>query len=468
MSEQVQPLKKREVFGYSIGDFGNNLVYQITSIYLLIFYTDVFGIAPAAAGTLFLVARLWDAINDPVMGYFIDKTNTRWGRFRPYVGFMAIPLGIAFVSLFTVPDTSWDETTKLIYAYVTYIAFGMIYTSSNVPYISLATVMSPSSEVRTKLLNVRSIFAMLPVFVAAAVPAIVAAAGEGNDAKGYQIAAIIIAVMAVASWITTFRTCTEHVDLTTVTKKQNASVGNILKYLVSNKPLLIFCAAIISLFGLSAIVTASGLYMVKYYLLDESLFAPLMICQIIATIMGIILARPLIPRMDKKWILILGFCIAAPRSYIWFTLDPTLILAVSFLCNIGMGIALGVLWSFAPDVIEYGEWKTGLRIDGTCNAIIGFALKVGLALGGIVPGYILDWYEYVPNSLEQSETALFGFELLGIHAPFALMVLGITIMLFYPLTKDKTDKVSADLKTRRQLAKDEAMKELEIGKPLEA
>lgn len=467
MSEQ---LKKREIFGYSIGDFGNNLVYQITSIYLLIFYTDVLGIAPAAVGTLFLFARLWDAINDPVMGYFIDKTNTRWGRFRPYIGFMAIPLGISFVALFTVPDASWAESTKITYAYVTYIIFGMLFTASNVPYISLSTVMSPSSEVRTKLLNMRSLFAMLPVFVAAAIPAIVTAVGKGDDAAGYQAAAIGIAIAAIISWFITFKTCTEHVDLTEVSKKQNASVSDIFKFLISNKPLLIFCSAIISIFGLSAIMTASGIYMVKYYLLDESMFAPLIVAQITATILGIILARPLITKMDKKWILLLGFAISTPRSLIWFTLDPTSILAVSFLCNIGMGIALGVLWSFSPDVIEYGEWKTGLRIDGTCNAIVGFSLKVGLALGGIVPGYILSWTNYVPNSLEQSKEALFGFELLGIWSPIVLMTIGISIMLFYPLTKDVTDKVTAELTERRKKAKDEAMEELETGKmkPLEA
>lgn len=464
MSEQ---LKKREVFGYSIGDFGNNLTYQITSIYLLIFYTDVFGIAPAAAGTLFLVGRLWDAINDPIMGYFIDKTNTRWGRFRPYIGFLAIPLGISFVSLFTVPDASWAESTKLIYAYASYIIFGMLFTASNVPYISLSTVMSPNSEVRTKLLNVRSIFAMLPIFIAASIPAIVSAAGKGDDAFGYQVVSVGVAILAIISWLITFQTCTEHVDLTEISKKQNTSIGSIFKFFTANKPMLIFCSAIVSLFGLSAIMMASGIYMAKYYLMDESIFAPMMIVQIIATIGGIILARPLISRLDKKWILLIGFAIAAPRAFVWFTMDNTLILVVSALCNIGMGISMGVLWSFSPDVIEYGEWKTGLRIDGTCNAIVGFSLKLGLALGGIVPGFILDAYEYVPNQIQQSDLTREGFEILGIYAPTILMIIGIAIMAFYPLTKDVTDKVSKELIERRKIAKNKAMVELETGKSIE-
>ncbi|MCG7585833.1 MFS transporter [Photobacterium sp. OFAV2-7] len=458
-------LSFKEKISFCLGDVGNNFAYQMVVIYLLIFYTDVFGISPLAASTMFLLARVWDAINDPIMGFIADKTNTRWGRFRPYLGWMAIPLAMMTVAVFTVPFEGMSETSKLIYAYVTYIGFGMVYTAVNVPYNSMISVLSENSMVRTKLVSLRAIMSMGAILLMSGVPAYVDMLGGGDDKTGYQLTAVIFGSLAACCCLATFFFCKERVDITTHkgTKPPKHSLGDILRSFFTNKPMLVLAGVVLLLFGLNAIQTSAGIYLFKYFLKAEEMFTLSMIIQLFSAIAGIIIARILVNKMDKKWVVFIGLVLALARGPAFLTMDVTTILAISALAGIGMGMASGIIFSFVPDCIEYGEYKNGFRIDGISNAIIGFFNKFGMALGGIIPGAILEFYDYVPNVLEQSDLAMTGFVHLGVTIPTLLVASGALLMAAYPLTRDKHTDIAAFLSSKRQKARDEAMVKLETG-----
>lgn len=420
-----------EKLGYASGDLACNLVFQTVSIFLLIFYTDVFGISAAAAATLFLVARLWDAINDPIMGAIVDKTKTRWGKFRPFLLWGAIPYGLIAILCFTTPNFS--AAGKLIYAYVTYIGLGMVYTFINVPYGALTSSMTQDPVERTSISAIRMFFALIGGLIVSGVPTLSNLFGKGNAALGYQVTMIVFAIIGTFLLFVTFFTTKERHTIKENNHKVNLS--QTIKVLKANSPLKILSLIFILFFATNTISSAVSVYFFKYNLNSPATIS-LYISSGIIVMMATLLFIPLmLKRIEKKRLLILGTAIGLFKPISMLFLSIPIIFAGNIIGSIGFGIVVGLLWGLVPDTIEYGQYKTGIRAEGMVYAIVGFAFKLGMALGGLVPGYVLEWTGYVPNSAQNNLT-LSGIASLVSIIPIVFFLLIIICMKFYRLNEE--------------------------------
>lgn len=444
---ETKKLSMKEKIGYSLGDLAFNLVFMNLTVYLLYFYTDIFGISAAAASTLFLVARLWDAVNDPIMGALVDKTHTKWGKFRPYILFSAIPFAIMAVLTFTTPNFSY--TGKLIYAYVTYIGLGMVCTIINIPYGALASAMTQEHGERGSLSAIRMLFALMGgALVVVGMPILSGILGGGNIQKGYQYTMILFAILATVLNVITFATTKERYSTpNTGTKTSFKGIVNLLK---TNRPLQIICLAFLVIFGMNAIGSAMGIYYFTYYVNRPDLI-PVAGALPMGVMLIVLFSVPfLLKKIDKKTMLIVGMAISLIRYIAYATGNIPIIFAGIIIGSIGSGMATGVMWGFVPDTIEYGEWKTGIRAEGMVYAIVGFFLKFGSALGGLVPGVVLTVTGYVAKAPEQTSTAMFGILSLVSIIPFVLTLLFIMVMKFYKLDKAQYNKILEELKARKE------------------
>jgi len=455
-------LSLKEKVSYGLGDFASSMFWKLFSMFLLFFYTDVFGISAAAVGTMFLVTRIWDAANDPIMGLISDRTKTRWGKFRPFLLFVAIPFGIIGVLTFTTPDLS--ESGKLIYAYVTYSLMMMVYTAVNVPYASLMGVMSSNTEERTSLASWRFIGAFSGgLFVTATANSLIAHfSSGGSEASGYQYTVAIYAVIAAVLFMLTFAGTKERLA---PTSEQQGTFKNDLKDLLKNKPWFIMLGANISTLIFISLRDGSILFYFKYivgnqsvsflgteYDLSSTVLSSIYMSIWLATNMiGVLLAKPLAARFGKKNTFIISALTSAAFSFIFFFVEPDQIYAIYFL-NILLGISSGIVlplgWSMYADIADYSEWKTGRRATGLVFSSSSMSQKFGWTLGGAIAGWVLAAFNFVPNAVQSDETLLGIRLMISVLAGIgALMAFG--FISFYQLDETYMKKIVIELETRR-------------------
>ncbi len=450
-----------EKIGYSTGDAASNLYFQTFVVFLPIFYTDVFGLPAAAMGTMFLIARIWDAVTDPVMGMIADRTSTRWGKFRPYIFTMAIPMALVGVFTFTTPD--YGVSGKLIYAYITYIMLMMCYTAVNVPYSALMGVMTPNSQERTGVSSFRFVAAFVgQTIVGAATLILVKHLGGGNEQAGWQMTMGAYGLLAVLLLFITFISTRERV---LPPKEQQTNIRQDLKELVKNRPWVLIAAA--TVFQLIYIVMrgSSTPYYFRYFVLDQqmSLFgldinltyevftSSFVTVGTIATLTGAILTKWFSDKIDKKNVYS-GFLItSALFSCLFYFLQPGNVMPV-FMLNILVSFFFGSVsvlqWAIYTDAADYGEWKFGRRATGLVMAASLFALKIGLTFGGAFVGWILELFGFVPLVVQSPETVT-GIRLLMSVFPAVFGIAGGLIMLAYPLTNKTMVNIEKDLTARR-------------------
>lgn len=454
-------LSLKEKVGFSLGDTASNLFFQTFIIFLLNFYTDVFGLPAAAVGTMFLVTRIFDAINDPIMGTIADRTNTRWGKFRPYIFAFAIPFGIMGVLTFTTPD--FDTTGKLIYAYITYNLLMMMYTAVNVPYSALMGVITPNSLERTELSSFRFVAAFIGGFIVQAVTiSLVQYFGQGDDALGWQLSMMCIAGLAVILLFITFFTTKERVH---PPKDQKSELKRDLKDLFTNKPWLLVAGATVFQLTFIVIRSSSIVYYFKYYVLDQQLnlfgnvinltyasfTSSFLISGTIATIIGAILTKWFTKVIDKKNTYSLFLIASAVLTGLFYILQPQdviLIYVLNILISFFFGPVSVLQWAIYTDVADYSEWQNKRRATGLVMAASLFALKLGLTLGGAIVGWMLAYYGFTANEAQTPET-LNGIVLLMTIYPAIFGIIGGILMLFYPLTNKMMEKIEEDLSLRR-------------------
>lgn len=437
-------ISRRETFAYSFGDVANNFTYTFINIYLLIFYTDVFGITPIEAATLFLVARIWDAFNDPIAGYIIDKTNTRWGRFRPYILFFSLPLALVGTAVFYVPDLS--HSLKLVYAYVTYIGYGMIFTFVIVPYAAVISTISDDTDIRRKLIGTRMALVIIFASSMAAVPALVDALGNGDDKAGYLFTAAMYAAIGFCMHMFFFKNVTERFGTDKKDESTKPTTKQIFTSILQNKPLLILFVVFFTFYCNQIVATSAGMYLFDYVFHAEDMFGIFVLAQIFFTVIGIFICQKLSNKYDPKTLFIFGLFLASLRALPIYTSDLTIFLWFVPITSIGQGIMASLIWSFVPDAVEYGNKKTGHNIIGLSNALIGFSLKFGSAFGGIIPGFMLSWYHYVPNK-EQSAESILGMQHMSGAIPSVILLLCGALMLLYPLTRNNMKEMGIEVKT---------------------
>jgi GPH family glycoside/pentoside/hexuronide:cation symporter len=466
MNNTYGKLSIKEKVGYALGDMASNLYFQTFVIFLLNFYTDVFGIPAAAAGTLFLITRIFDAVNDPIMGTIADRINTRWGKFRPFVFFFAIPMAIVGVFTFTTPD--YSVSGKLIYAYITYNLLMVMYTIVNVPYSSLMAVITPNSLERTALSSYRFVAAFGGgLIVQGSVIFLVKYFGKGNDAVGWQWAMGCLGVLAIILLFITFISTKERVH---PPKGQKVETKRDLKDLFKNKAWLLIGGA--TVFQLIFIVMRSSsiIYYFKYYILDQHLnlfgldfnlsFATFTSSFLLIgtgfNILGAILTKWLSKTFDKKNTYVGMLLISSLLNCMFYILQPQNVVLI-YLLNIIISFAWGPVsvlqWAMYTDAADFAEWKNHRRATGLLMAASLFTLKLGLTLGGALVGWILAFYGFVPN-VAQTPEATNGIILLMSLYPSVFGFIGAILMFFYPLNNKMMANIEVDLTARRKNADD--------------
>jgi GPH family glycoside/pentoside/hexuronide:cation symporter len=456
-----------EKIGYSVGDTASNLFFQTFILFITIFYTDVFGISAKAVGTMFLITKIWDAVNDPMMGMIADRTETRWGKFRPYILWFAIPFGILGVLTFTTPDLS--TTGKLIYAYITYTLLMMLYTVINVPYSALMGVITSNARIRTVVSQFRFVAAFLGgLIVQYSVLRMVKKFGGGNEALGWQLAMVALSVLAVVLLFITFATTKERVK---PPKGQKTRLQDDLRDLSNNKPWLLIGGATVFQLTYILIRTSCIMYYFKYFVQDQQvtllgktysfsyqgMVSTFFMAGSILTILGSILASWFSKIFNKRntYAGFLGASgIFAALFYFLRPNDIILMFALQFLASFALGPVSVLQWAMYTDTVDYSELKTGRRATGLVMSASLFALKLGVALGSSILAWILAGYGFKPNVQQTAET-LQGIKLaISIYAAIPALI-GAGIMFFYPLTNEKMVDIEAELVERRRQSKED-------------
>jgi len=445
----IQKLSVGEKIGYSLGDMAANFVFQAMLALQLDFYTHTFGLTAAQAGTLFLVVGLAVAFLNPVMGVIADRTNSKWGKFRPWLLWTAVPFGIFGVLTFTTPNIS--PAGKVIYAWTTYTLLRVIYTVNNVPYASLTAVMTSDPDERTSISSYRQIAANSAGFIIAslAIP-MVRLFGHGNDARGYQLTMGLLSVVSVIFFIIAFATTKERIQ---PDPQQKTSLSQDLSDLFKNRPWIALFLA--TLFYFMAILIR-GNVMLPYFRFvagNVDLYSWFNGFGLASLLLGVACSTAVSVRAGKRQLFMASMALAGIFSLALLVIPPSatvVIIGVEVLRQFSFGLSGPILWAMMGDVADYGEWKTGRRASGTVTAAVVFGLWAGLALGGAVAGWLFSLYGFVSEASVQTAHAQMGIRLTGsVWAGLAFFAAAFCL-LFYPISRETNLKIANELAERRK------------------
>lgn len=446
----IQKLSIGEKTGYALGDMAANFIFQAMLALQLSYYTDTFGLSAKQAGTLFFVVGFIAAALNPIMGFIADRTRTRWGKFRPWLLWTAVPFGILGILTFTTPSIS--PAGKIIYAWTTYILLRLIYVVNNVPYASLTAVMTGDPDERTSVASYRQFAANGAGFIvqSLAIP-MVAFLGRGSSVRGYQLTMGLFSVLCIIFFIIAFAATKERI---LPDPGQKTSLALDLKDLVKNAPWVVLFLVTLFYFAAIAIRSSVMLPFFKYNAGNQLLFSWFNGFGLTALLVGVAVSTPLTRRMGKRNLFLLSMVLTAIFNVALLFLPAKAIVpifAFEVLRQFAYGWSCPVLWAMIADVADWGEWKTGHRATGTVTAGVVFALWIGLALGGAVAGWLFSFYGYVPNVV-QTARSLEGIRLTAsVYAGLAFAACAVCL-LFYPLTRQLTQDTADELAERRNKA----------------
>ena len=501
----MEKLRIKEKIGYALGDAAANLVWRGALAYLSIFYTDTFGIAASSAAILILIVRLSDGITDIIMGMIADRTNTKWGKFRPWILWSAPILGLSMVLTFTTPEFS--NAGKLIWAYITYILLTLAYTANNVPYSALMGVITPSTTERTSLSGFRFAGAFLGgILVMGFTPDLVAFLGKGNDALGYQYTMYVFAIALIIMMIITYYSTQERVKpevnitkslkaelidlsknlpviiiplgaLTLFFHYRNLMFGLILigivvlmylvikKFtnkstesmsrsqidmldLITNKPWLILLAVGFLFMMFNAVKYGVIPYYFKYYLNNKLLVGKYFIALLIISVIGALLTGPLSKLMGKRKLFIWSLILGAFFSGLFFWLPSNrigLIFAIGCTSEFFAAIMPTLFFSMLGDSADYSEWKNGRRATGLIFSAGTFINKTGGGFAGALVLIVLGMYGYDGLDPSTAYRAIPAMKLLMSWIPAIFAIGAMIFMIFYPITHEKSKQIEEEL-----------------------
>ena len=459
-------IKLTEKIGYGFGDMASSMFWKLFGAYLMIFYTDVFGLPAAVVGTMFLITRIWDSAFDPIVGVVADRTHSRWGKFRPYLLWLAVPFGIIGILTFVTPD--WSPTGKLIYAYVTYSLMMMIYSAINVPYASLLGVMSPNPKERNTLSTYRMTFAYIGSFIALLLfmPLVNFFSGNSKELAdqqtGWTMAVVVIAILCIVLFFGCFAWTKERVK--PIKETQNPLKED-LKVLFKNKPWWILLGAGVAALVFNSIRDGATVYYFKYFVVEEdyatvSFFGMSFVLSGLylalgqaANIIGVIAAAPVSNRIGKRNTYMWAMIIATVLSVIfyWFDKEDLIWMFVfQALISVCAGSIFPLLWSMYADCADYSELKTGNRATGLIFSSSSMSQKFGWAIGTAVTGWLLGFFGFQANAV-QSEEAISGIKMFLSFLPAIGTILSVVFISMYPLTENKMKDITTELEHKRQL-----------------
>lgn len=396
-------LTKREKVAYGLGDTASNIVFQTVMLFLTFFYTDIFGISPAVVGTMFLLVRIIDAVTDPLMGALADKTQSRHGKYRPYLLWLALPFALCSVLAFTTPDLSANG--KVIYAFATYTLLMLAYTAINIPYSALGGVLTADPTERVSVQSYRFVFGMLGgLLVTACTLPLVTFFGNGDNAKGYQLTIVAMSALGLLLFLLCFAGTRERVNAPV---DQQLTLKRSFASLWQNDQWRVLCVAAFFLLTGMVLRTTLAIYYVKYFLGREDLITVFVTLGMVGNIAGCAAAQWLSRYVDKVNAYIGLQLIAALISVLSFFVGAAqleLAFALYFLWGFFLQMATPLLWAKMADTVDYGHYKTGIRITGLVYSSIVFFIKLGLALGGALAGWLLAFYQYQADSVQTVAT----------------------------------------------------------------
>lgn len=468
-------IRLSEKIGYGLGDMSSSMFWKLFGAYLMIFYTDVFGISAAVVGTMFAVTRVWDSFFDPVVGAVADRTSSRWGRFRPYLLFLAVPFGVIGILTFLTPP--FGQTGKIVYAFITYALMMMVYSAINVPYASLLGVMSPDPTDRNTLATYRMTFAYLGSFLALLLfMPLVNAFGGGNSGgpmlgwltalqAGWLMAAGVIAVVCVLLFLGCFALTKERVR---PVRQGKTSLKTDLRDLLHNRPWWILLGAGVASLVFNSIRDGATVYYFKYYV-DETavgsisfLGLPFVLSGLYlavgqaANILGVILAAPVSNRIGKRRTFMAAMAVASVLSvaFFWLGKDQLVpIFILQALISVCAGSIFPLLWSMYADCADYSELQTGNRATGLIFSSSSMSQKFGWAFGTAITGWMLAQFGFQANAVQSAET-LQGIRMFLSLLPAAGAFLSLVFIYFYPLSEQKMRQITHELEEKRTAAAD--------------
>lgn len=489
MADSSQKLAVREKLGYACGDIATNFFFQSMILYQTRFYTDTVGLSAVAVGTMFLVLRLADAVFDPVIGALSDRTQTRWGKFRPWILGTALPFGLIFWLVYVSPD--FGPQAKLVYAYLTYSLVMILYSANNTPYAALMGVMTPDVSERNNVARYRFVGALIGQFLIQALPLpLVAKLGGGNQARGWALTMGIFGALIVLLNLLTFATTRERVQ---PDPRQKSDLRSDLRNVFTCGPWIVMFILTLLTFTMLVVRGSSSNYFFAYYLDQQQIRSFLsgfglagttgpvtggrtildalgllvnpdgsnaaavglslfFVVGSLVQILGILVSKPLADRFGNKAVFITGMFVTMVATLLVFFVGPTqieLMFALSILWAIGWGPTVPLLWVMIADVADYSEWKTHRRATGFMFAGVLFALKAGLSLGGALSAWVIDAFGYVPNAV-QTEHALLGIRLGASVYPAIAMALGLVCLASYKIGKKLNLQIQEELAERRK------------------
>ena len=462
----------KEKIGYGFGDMSSSMFWKIFSYYLPFFYSNVFGLSLADGALLLLISKLWDAVSDPIMGIIADRTSTKWGRYRPYLLWVAVPFAIAGILTFSTPDFSY--TGKLIYAYATYILMMTIYTAINVPYGAMLGVMTDKPEEKTVFSSFRMFFAYAGSFIAIAIfeplcccfnkatPDMDAAARLHSEQTSWQLAMIVIGAICAIIFVLCFLWTRERV---VNNNQEDRSVWKDIKALGCNGPWWILLLVAISALLFNSIRGGAAAYFFQNYVGDNNILwitnegneirlttGVYLAVGEIANMIGVILAVPISSFIGKKYTYMFAMSMAAILSIVFFYASESwLYLSLQIFISIMAGMTFPLLWSMYADVADYSELKNGRSSTGLIFSSSTMAQKFGGAFGSALILWLLSYYGYntALNSV-QNNGALFGLNMLMSWLPGLSCLIAVVALSFYPLSDKKMKDITEQLKKRRE------------------
>lgn len=433
--------------GYGASDFACNLVWQMISLYLLYFYTNVMHLDAAAISIMFLVTRIIDGGTDLLVGMLVDRTNTRWGKSRPWILFGAFPFAIFAILAFSVPDIS--ATGKLLYAYVTYIGLSFAYTIVNIPMASILPALTADPQERTNLASSRVFFSFVgATIVSSSTLGLVDFFGKGNEGLGFRIVMMIFGVISCLVFMFTFFNTKERV---TIRQKEKVNVAKTLKAVFNNKPYLVFLTNIIWMFGGYSIQMGAIIYYFSYVVGSVKLASVVATLSTLLPIISNFLVPFLSKKLIKRNIFQLGSAIQLIGLLIVFFggVSMPIVLSGVAISSLGFGLKQSIYFSMQADPVDYSEWKSGLDVAGTMSAVNGFAGKVAMAVAGSASAALLAMGGYDANLAVQPQSAQNSITLMYIVIPVISIVLGMITMAFYTLDKEYP-VIKAELEARNE------------------
>jgi Na+/melibiose symporter-like transporter len=490
MTDSTQKLARKEKIGYAMGDIATNFFFQSMILYQTRFYTDTVGLSAVAVGSMFLILRLADAVFDPVIGALSDRTRTRWGNFRPWVLWTAVPFGLIFWLVYVTPNVG--PQGKLIYAYATYTLVMMLYSANNTPYSALMGVMTPDASERSSLASYRFVGALIGQFIIQALPLpLVAKFGGGDSARGWAVTMGIFGGLIVVLNLITFASTRERV---LPPPGDRHPLKDDLKDVFTCRPWLVMFILTLLVFTMLVVRGSSSNYFFAYYLDQDQLkeflgkvglvglgagpvtgwkaaldglgllvkpdssnaaavgLSLFFVVGSVVQIVGIIFSKPLADRFGKKAVFIAGVSVTTVATLGVFFVGPAsvgLLFWLGILWAVGWGPTIPLLWVMIADVADFSEWKTSRRATGFMYAGILFALKAGLSLGGALSAWVIDAYGYVPN-VAQTEHALLGIRLGASVYPAIALGLVLVCLALYPIGKTLNLRIQDELAERRR------------------